>query len=262
MKEEILKIYQQYFELLESIPYNPDILDYNVLDRHIEFLKKINIQDSSISIFDLYQKKHVYISSNFAGLLGWDITEAHEQGNAYMDERMHPDDAVTLTKAGIYFIQMGLELAKTDPKAVKDYKVLQDYRTKNKKNQFVRVIEQHKLLEFDSLDNPWLALCVMDISPDEDIITPGRARLLHTTTGEIYEFPGENPDVILHPVLSKREKEILGLIAIGNVSKQIADKLYISVNTVNTHRQRIIEKLNVSNTTQAVTYASRMGIID
>jgi len=45
------------------------------------------------------------------------------------------------------------------------------------------------------------------------------------------------------------------------ISKQIADKLFISVNTVNTHRQRIIEKLNVSNTAEAVQHAGRLGLI-
>ncbi|MDO9040407.1 MAG: LuxR C-terminal-related transcriptional regulator, partial [Bacteroidota bacterium] len=61
--------------------------------------------------------------------------------------------------------------------------------------------------------------------------------------------------------LSFREQEILQSLAKGLISKQIADKLFISVNTVNTHRQRIIEKLNVSNTAEAVQYAGRLGLI-
>jgi len=54
--------------------------------------------------------------------------------------------------------------------------------------------------------------------------------------------------------------KILQMIAKGLISKQIADKLYISVNTVNTHRQRIIEKLNVSNTYEAIQYGHRHGL--
>jgi DNA-binding CsgD family transcriptional regulator len=76
-------------------------------------------------------------------------------------------------------------------------------------------------------------------------------------TGEIYEFKKEEPSSMPH--LSDREKEVLKLIAGGMISKQIADKLFISVNTVNTHRQRIIEKLNVSNTAEAIRYASEVG---
>jgi len=53
----------------------------------------------------------------------------------------------------------------------------------------------------------------------------------------------------------------LQLIAKGLISKQIADKLFISVNTVNTHRQRILEKLNADNSFKAIKYASKLGII-
>lgn len=49
--------------------------------------------------------------------------------------------------------------------------------------------------------------------------------------------------------LTKREKEILELISNGKTSAQIADDLNISIATVNTHRQNLIKKNNVSNTT-------------
>jgi DNA-binding CsgD family transcriptional regulator len=62
-------------------------------------------------------------------------------------------------------------------------------------------------------------------------------------------------------LLTAREKEILQLISKGLISKEIADKLYISVNTVNTHRQRILEKLQADNAIEAIKYASRTGII-
>jgi DNA-binding CsgD family transcriptional regulator len=51
------------------------------------------------------------------------------------------------------------------------------------------------------------------------------------------------------------------LLASGLISKQIADKLFISVNTVNTHRQRIIEKLDVTNTAEAVKYGVSVGLL-
>ncbi|MBL7998205.1 MAG: helix-turn-helix transcriptional regulator [Candidatus Kapabacteria bacterium] len=59
-------------------------------------------------------------------------------------------------------------------------------------------------------------------------------------------------DTLIQSPISDREAEVLELIAQGKSSKQIAGMLFISTNTVNTHRQRIIEKLGVSNTAQAV----------
>jgi len=61
-------------------------------------------------------------------------------------------------------------------------------------------------------------------------------------------------------VLTKREKEILRLIASGMKNQEIADHLFISVKTVETHRARIMKKTNLHNTADLVKYAIRTGI--
>lgn len=62
-------------------------------------------------------------------------------------------------------------------------------------------------------------------------------------------------------ILSRRQLEILSLLAGGMPSKQIADRLDISVHTVNRHRQDIIAALKVANTAAAVEIALRMNLI-
>ena len=62
-------------------------------------------------------------------------------------------------------------------------------------------------------------------------------------------------------ILTPREKEILLLIKKGRLSKQIASLLGISINTVNRHRQNIIEKLSVSNSAEAVAAALAMKLL-
>ncbi len=63
-------------------------------------------------------------------------------------------------------------------------------------------------------------------------------------------------------ILSKREKEILTLICQEYSSAQIANKLFISVSTVDTHRQNIMIKLGVSNTVGLVKYAINYKLIE
>lgn len=59
------------------------------------------------------------------------------------------------------------------------------------------------------------------------------------------------------PVLiSKREQEVLNLVAEGMTSQEIADKLFISVRTVEAHRYNLMQKLGVKNTASLVRYAS------
>lgn len=57
------------------------------------------------------------------------------------------------------------------------------------------------------------------------------------------------------PLLTKREKEILQLIAEGLTNNQIAEKLFISIDTVDTHRKNLHNKLNVKNTATLIRFA-------
>ncbi|MFC5046850.1 response regulator [Aquimarina hainanensis] len=62
--------------------------------------------------------------------------------------------------------------------------------------------------------------------------------------------------------LSKREKEILRLIAQGYTTIEISEKAFISQNTVNTHRRNLLSKLQVKNTAGLVKYAVENGFLD
>lgn len=61
--------------------------------------------------------------------------------------------------------------------------------------------------------------------------------------------------------ISKRELEILGLMAQGHSNQEIAAKLFVSLSTVKTHLQNLFEKLDVKRRTQAVEKAKRLNII-
>lgn len=61
--------------------------------------------------------------------------------------------------------------------------------------------------------------------------------------------------------LSKRENEVLELIADGKSNQETADLLFISIKTVETHKMNILEKLGLKNTAELVKYAIKNGII-
>ena len=63
------------------------------------------------------------------------------------------------------------------------------------------------------------------------------------------------------PRITKREQEILELIAAGLSNKEIAERLFVSENTVKTHSSRLFEKLSVNRRTQAVQVGQRFGLI-
>ncbi len=65
-----------------------------------------------------------------------------------------------------------------------------------------------------------------------------------------------------YSTLSKREQQILKLIAEGMHNRDIAKTLFISVKTVENHRTNILKKLNLKSTADLVKYAIKIGIID
>jgi two-component system, NarL family, response regulator LiaR len=61
--------------------------------------------------------------------------------------------------------------------------------------------------------------------------------------------------------ITKRELEILGLIAHGLSNREIAEKLFVSENTVKTHSSRLLDKLSARRRTQAVQRGKELGLI-
>jgi NarL family two-component system response regulator LiaR len=70
---------------------------------------------------------------------------------------------------------------------------------------------------------------------------------------------GGDPYVVL---LTDREQQTLGLVATGLTNPQIAEKLMVSVSTVNFHVHNVLDKLGANTRTEAVVIAAREGLID
>ena len=228
-----------------------------ILNGHIEMLSWLaRVSNSGITLFDSKVGQHLYTSFNFSDILGYDLNAIENEGNEYFNNRIHPDDILVLGKNGEYvygLIDKGLI-------SIDDYKLINEYRVLNKDGVYVRVIEQHQVIERDVDGSLWLSLGVMDISPDQNEFNGVKSQILNYKTGEIFSvqsFMEEHED---NP-LSTRETEVLRMVGKGLSSKDISAKLFISVHTVNTHRQRILEKLNASNSLEAVKYASGLGLI-
>ncbi len=70
-----------------------------------------------------------------------------------------------------------------------------------------------------------------------------------------------NESLISELSLSKREMEILSLMAKGHSNDEIAEKLFISLSTVKSHNQNLFQKLDVKRRTQAAEKAKKLGLI-
>jgi DNA-binding NarL/FixJ family response regulator len=126
----------------------------------------------------------------------------------------------------------------------------------NQEGQYIWISHRMYYVQNSPNGSIWLALCLYNFAHLSDNTESYEGFIVNSVTGQIIQ-PEKQENSNL---LSKREIEILSLIKIGRRSKEIADDLSISINTVNRHRQNILEKLRVTNSIEACRIASSLNL--
>lgn len=253
---ELARLSEEYGVLLSREIFDEAELDYSWFESQKPFLEQLaSIDHSAITVFDMHRKDHIFASENFSNLFNIDQEQALSATS--IDHLIHPDDRMTLLKIGIKSLKFSYDL-KGDERT--DYKVINEFRLAMPDGQYVRVIEQHKAFKTDMRGRVWLALSMVDLSPNQDPNLAVLSQLVNIRTGTTYSWLDEQTEEE-KTVLTRRESEVLQLVGRGLLSKEISHLLNISVHTVNTHRQRILEKMNANNTIEAIEAAKRFGLV-
>ncbi len=104
----------------------------------------------------------------------------------------------------------------------------------------------------------WLALKLMSPKVEVKIVEQLIEKRVTKQNNDEFEL---NEALLLDLGLSKRELEVLELMASGLSNQEIAGKLFVSLNTVKTHTSNVFEKLDVKRRTQAIEKARRLSLI-
>lgn len=238
--------------------FEVDSAEYLEFEKKASLLKRLaEVENSSLSVVDLYKKKYILLGSRYLEPFENTLGEYEPQDAFYFVQLFHPDDLPIVMDSYMRFLRFSLELPEGERK---DYKLILNYRQCDKYGKYLNIIVQLVVLELDKKGNIWLVLIIDDLLPDKISFEGVNRRLIHLKTGKICLFKNEmEPN--RKSILSTREVEVLGLVSKGFASKEIADKLFLSINTVNNHRQNILEKVGATNTSEAVNYARNLGIL-
>ena len=160
-----------------------------------------------------------------------------------IENLVHPDDLEVVRRID----KKVWEFLDTLPEEEKlTYKYIYEMRVLDR-GKYVRMIYQMRILAFK--DDNFLGMGIIDLAPKQSANTSVRFQIKNCLTDEIVPFAIETAtDALLTP----REREILALAKEGMFSKEISEKLNISIHTVNRHRQNILEKLQVDNMIEAI----------
>lgn len=258
MKERTDRLKEEYRRITESHVCSVTDADYARLEGRIDALKGLaGIENRSISLYDVNRKRFILKQDRHLECLGYskeDLVDIDDVENYH--DKIHRDDLPVLYDSEIKMYRF-LNPIKSAKK--KDYKLVYDYRVRAKDGGYVRFLHQLALFELDRDFNSWILIVVSDVLATENDGARPRRFLIDTKTSRVCLFGDEAE--IRDRLVTEREREVIALVAQGLDSAEIADRLCVSVSTVNNHRQNVLRKTRTKNATQATAYLSYVGLL-
>lgn len=232
--------------------------DYKRIEPVLRLLERVSeIEKSTLTVFDMHRKNYLLKSSKFKEMLGYTCERDIENDDMGLFHNIiHPDDLPFVLETENLAHSFFSNLPASEKK---DYKMVYDFRVKNTSGIYMRFIHQFAVLELDKLGKSWLVLIITELISERSQSMHLLRRMINIKTGKLCLFVEDSSKS--EKLLTEREIEVLRLISQGLDSQNIAERLFISVNTVNNHRQKILGKTRTENTTQALLYARKLGLI-
>ena len=213
--------------------------------------KELDIEDvgnlipGSVMVQDLVELTNLYMNDNGCRILKRCKEELNSLGPAYFDMFFPPEEIEILKIEVRKFLQLG------DPSLI--YSFFQRVRP-DKNSDYKWYLSNVRLfLPFAPGEN----LKLINVAIEVDNISYASKKI--NSICEQNEFAQKN--YFKYLLLTKREKEIIKLIASGYNSRYISDTLFISLHTVNNHRKNILNKLNIKGIIDLIKFAAAYSII-
>jgi len=243
--EKIRRLYSKIFE-----SYGRHSLE-NHIKKVMELDEFLPYSSTFFCITNTQTLSFEYISKNMKSCLGLDRTLLKQKGMRYFWSRMHPDDVEGWLSALNELMNYTVNEISIEQRTRMNY--TWNYRFKNSKDQYVNVIQNTTPLEFDIENKPIIGMAhytVLNSNIKMDVCAS--AKWLNDNNEYETRYFNNFSQKLLTNGVSNRERDIIRLLVLNYSSKEIAEKLHISSNTVDTHRRNILKKLNISSTGELV----------
>jgi len=224
------------------------------LDPEIITLEKnLNDDRQFFYIADLLQMRILFVSSGSRTILGVD-PDQWSLSTFFL--KMYPGDSERYSRARAQLIKEGYSLLiKRQGISV----LSSTFRVRSGSGNFINLLFQGYSF-FSDIPHPTVFTLLLLTDLSSFTLEKHGYHYYLGDDPSMFRYPNDELLKIGH-IFSDREFEIIKLIAEGLGSEQIADKLFLSVNTVNTHRRNILKKTNKSTTHDLVIELQESGIL-
>jgi len=232
--------------------------DHLQQQHYLEVVKSFaRLTYESVYVIDYEKMVFEYVSENPLFLCGYSSEEVLVMGYEFYFKNVPENDLELLNRineAGFDFFE------KLPGNAKQLYSITYDFHLVNQDGKPILI--NHKLtpLFLTSGGKMWKAMCIVSISHHKNA---GNVYIHKQGTDETWELSIENNvwRKSEKPKLTKREIEVLRLHAQGLTINQIAEKIFVSSDTVKYYRRQVFGRLGVSNMVEALSYAVHNKII-
>lgn len=232
-------------------------LDYSRVSEYIRSAEAFSRSTyQSVYIIDYFRQNFLYVSPNPMLLCGLSPEQMRDLGYRFYIQYVPEEEQLfllALNKAGFDFYNN----IPVDER--KDWYISYDF---NILNSGRKILVNHKLtpLALTSDGRIWLALCVVSAATHTDA---GHIEMHRVGSSDFFEYnlTTRRWDKRQMPVLTDGEKSVLTLSIQGYTMTEIADRICLSPVTIKKYRQRIFDKLDVRNISEAIVAATNNKLL-
>lgn len=233
---------------------------YITPDYNLEYIKKIvdifSVGEYYYLIFNLATSTIEYVQENVTNVIG---CQPKEFTTEYVIANIHPADMAFFMNIESTSMQF---FSQFSPEKLLKYKIRYDYRIRHTNGNYIRILQQVYTIQTSPNGG---ALRVLDIHIDiTHLKSDGRPILSFIGFDDEPSYVDVKIQSAFKPakeILTKREKEILRNLIDGHNTKSLSSKLFLSIQTINTHRKNILRKTKTNSITEVITKALREGWI-
>lgn len=251
------KAIEQYIYQVNNFQFDKELPNYkNMLTNQEELDKILVLPNQFFYISDMEELTNIYIHPNIEHVLGY--TPKDFQTFKMIYNILHPEDEAFVLEYTFKTVEYARKPAICNEKITQLVFSI-TFRVMHQTGHYIWVERHTSCYRCDKLNN-----MVYAISMYSDVSHLKKNNLIDYNYHVDEEFPFDISDLIKKyhlNIFSKREIEIIHLIAAGLTARQIAEKLFISADTAMTHRKNILHKAEAANSAQLIKFAIQHGII-
>lgn len=211
----------------------------------------------SIYVIDYEKKGFEYVSENPLFLCGHTAEEVQEMGYLFYFNYVIPEDVELLLKANT----VGFNFYEKIPLKERIYhSISYDFHLKNQEGKTFLINQKLTPIFLTDEGKIWKAICIISLSNEQN---SGNIKIYKKGENKVFKYDLKNNfwKTEKEVELSNREKEILKFSVRGFTINEMAESMYVSPDTVKFHRRKLFEKLEVTNISEAIIYATNNKLI-